>query len=680
MYARTDVGGLYRFNAVKSQWEAITDHLIASGQMGISGPGVESVAIDPTNTDVVYCASGKIFRSDDRGGTWKSFAITRSDGSPVYMGPNDDWRNMGERLGVAPWGGGEILFFGSRKDGLFRSNDHGQHWTSVSSLNAKGKSGPGVGFVKFSTRPAHSIYVGVSGTGVFRSIDGGSVWALLDGPGSGYNPMRASVASEGSCSVTFCKANQWDAPKGGAVWRYSRSSSEDITPHGFSYGYCGVTADPRNPEHVVIAPWPYANSKSEITLETRDGGKSWNGAETRFSLPDWWVTYASQNWNATVQFDQFDSNKLWLANGYGVYRTDNFNSMQQDWRLKSNGLEELCGMHVLKIPGSSRPLLYSAMDIVGVSLLDNGKYPAIKWDVGIHGYGTGIDYCFSQPDYVVRCSVDSDRSRPTSSYSRDGGWTWSPFLSQPSDGGQYGSIAVSCDSPGNLIWATCGASGTIWFTMDGGNRWEPAHGQTDTESAPKGNWFSNFYGVASPICADKHLPSTFYCYSIDRSEFWRSSNGGKNWKRVSSGVLPWDWRVVLRADPDAPKVVWAGFFDPDHSSLWRSQDGGVSWSRIDGISRLFAYGFGKAAPGRKHDAAFLAAILNDGRRGIFRSDNLTESGHADWQRIDSDQAPVPFPLANGDAIDGDPNVFGKVYVSIPGRGLVCGMPGDPTQH
>src|SRR4029434_4103765 len=86
--------------------------------------GIESLAVDPTNSDRVYLAAGTytqswagngaVLRSDDRGSTWN---ITPA---ALKMGGNEDGRSNGERLAVDP-NKPSIILFGSRRDGLWNS-------------------------------------------------------------------------------------------------------------------------------------------------------------------------------------------------------------------------------------------------------------------------------------------------------------------------------------------------------------------------------------------------------------------------------------------------------------------------------------------------------------------------------------------------------------------------------
>ncbi|HEY0805104.1 MAG TPA: cellulose-binding domain-containing protein, partial [Pseudonocardiaceae bacterium] len=75
-------------------------------------------------------------------------------------------------------------------------------------------------------------------------------------------------------------------------------------------------------------------------------------------------------------------------------------------------------------------------------------------------------------------------------------------------------------------------------------------------------------------------------------------------------------------------------------------------------------GFGKAAPGQTYPALYAIAQIG-GTQGIFRSDD----GGSSWARINDDQ----HQYGNiGQAITGDPRIYGRVYVGTNGRGIVYG--------
>nr|WP_316629397.1 hypothetical protein [uncultured Brevundimonas sp.] len=105
--------GAYRFDAEEARWSPLMDASPLSSDFGI-----ESIAADPIDADVVHAAvgvnggdPGAMLRSNDRGRTW-----IRTD-VPFRMGGNEDGRGLGERLAVDP-NDNRILYFGSRHDGF----------------------------------------------------------------------------------------------------------------------------------------------------------------------------------------------------------------------------------------------------------------------------------------------------------------------------------------------------------------------------------------------------------------------------------------------------------------------------------------------------------------------------------------------------------------------------------
>lgn len=132
-YARTDIGGLYRLNSDDS-WTPLTDF---ANSTSWDNWGIDAVATDPSNAQVVYAAvgmytnswdpnNGQILKSPNQGSSWTSATL------PFKVGGNMPGRGMGERLVVDPHNS-NILYFGARSDhGLYKSTNGGSSWAKVS--------------------------------------------------------------------------------------------------------------------------------------------------------------------------------------------------------------------------------------------------------------------------------------------------------------------------------------------------------------------------------------------------------------------------------------------------------------------------------------------------------------------------------------------------------------------
>ena len=132
-YIRTDVGGAYRWNESTDTWS----QMLLSDR--VPNPTkddyrVESIAISRSNSQTVYVAvgedhgsesgSGRILKSTNRGQSWSD------SGQRWWMQGNGGGRTGGERLAVDP-NNGSVVYFGSRRQGLWRSTNGGDSWGQI---------------------------------------------------------------------------------------------------------------------------------------------------------------------------------------------------------------------------------------------------------------------------------------------------------------------------------------------------------------------------------------------------------------------------------------------------------------------------------------------------------------------------------------------------------------------
>ena len=136
IYARTDIGGAYRWNASTSRWIPLMD-AVSFDDWNLMG--VDSLATDPVDPNRLYVLAGTytnewtsqngaILRSTDRGNTFQRTNL------PFKSGGNMPGRSMGERLAIDP-NRNSILYLGARSgNGLWRSTDFGVTWARVTSF------------------------------------------------------------------------------------------------------------------------------------------------------------------------------------------------------------------------------------------------------------------------------------------------------------------------------------------------------------------------------------------------------------------------------------------------------------------------------------------------------------------------------------------------------------------
>ncbi|WP_292071399.1 WD40/YVTN/BNR-like repeat-containing protein [Brevundimonas sp. UBA7534] len=398
-YARSDMGGAYRFDAATGRWEPLMDDSPRSGDFG-----VESIAADPLDSNVVHAAvgvsrndPGAMLRSNDRGRTWSRVEV------PFRMGGNEDGRGLGERLAIDP-NDNRILYFGSRHDGLQRSTDGGASWRKVDSFPLPGLGLPtgrethgGLSFVVFDPRqdvpgrPTRTILVAVADPhdhALYRSDDAGRSWrAVPGGPRPELSAAKAEVDARGVLYLTCTLGIGPNGVTDGAVFRLDLDTDSwtDITPPRPSGGFMGVAVDHRQPGTLTVSTlnrW----RPGDTLWRTTDDGRTWTSlreqAETDVSATPY-LNWGNDKpdfgwWMAALALDPFDSDRLVYATGATIYETRDLSAADRDapthWTPWVEGIEQTAVITLVSPPVGPR-LLTGFGDISGFAHEDLDPIP-----------------------------------------------------------------------------------------------------------------------------------------------------------------------------------------------------------------------------------------------------------------------------------------------------------------
>ena len=664
LYARTDVGGAYRWLNETKTWLPITDAL---------GPRqVESMAADPSDAGIVYLASsGEICRSTDQGKTWTIHKI------PARMAGNGDGRCVGERLAIDP-NLPNILFFGSRKDGLLASEDSGSTWIKIPGFtDLKGEIG--ITFVWFDPRsgskgnPSKTIYLGVDGekAAFYRSDDGGMTWTTPEGQPQGMFPNHAAPAPDGTIYLSYANQGGPNGMTDGAVWRYLTNKSgadawKEISPvdpgkgSGDFFGYGCIAVDPKNPKAVITGAmdrWNWGTAMWRTDDATVDQ-PVWYELFSKKVPPKWTSSAPYKPWDAhwmsDIEFNPANPEQLFFSFGLGIQRTDNISAgAATEWTFSAQGLEETVVL-ALASPPSGPPLISGLGDIGGFTHEDLTQSPQVQHSTA---NTTGVDYAALAPGIMARVG-----SKP-GKLSIDGGKIWKPFPSQDPGGG--GRIAISANGK-SIVWMSDKGA---WHSNNLGAAW------TAIPTLPQG----------SQIAADRVNPSKFYGFFSKEGKFFTSADGGATFI-ASPAKLPGTHGYLRSAMRPVPGFEGHVYLTTQNwkqvSCLYKSTDSGKTFVLISGMDQnerpltenksvraIRSFGFGKPMPGLRYPALYLSGRLEPPagvpQEALYRSDD----GGTSWVRINDDLHDFP-----GDVIVGDSRVPGRVYIGTPGRGIIYGEP------
>ncbi|MFJ2821558.1 RICIN domain-containing protein [Streptomyces toxytricini] len=649
LYARTDMGGAYRWDTAAEQWIPLTDWI---GEKDWNLLGIDALATDPVDPARLYLATGTytnnwagngaILRSKDRGRTFQ-----RTD-LPFKLGGNEDGRGAGERLAVDPAANGTLLL-GTRKNGLWRSTDHGATWSQVPSFPVKdgAGSGAGISFVTYGPAGSKTVYVGVADrtTSLYRSTDGGSTWQAVPGQPTGQMPQHGVLSGDGSLYLTYTNALGPNGVTGGSVWKHTPAGGtwRNVSPSQGDYGFSGLAVDPRKPSTVMVTTlgrwWP----EDEI-YRTTDGGTTWKalaGKSVRDASAAPYVGTGTGHWMTALAIDPFDSGHVLYGTGSGILRSRDAHASDSGgtshWSVGARGLEETALLDAIAPPGGAH--VVTAMGDLGGFRHDSlTEVPAGRLKNPMMTNSTSIDFAQSNPSMMVRVGRGGAQD---GAYSADGGRTWNGFASEPVAGADSGRVALSADGSA-IVWTQAGQA--PYRSTDRGASWSKVGG----------------LGTDAVVVADRSSAGTFY--SLAGGTLYASTDGGATFTARAAN-LPAGGR--LKAVPGAAGDLWiAG----GSHGLLHSTDGGRTFTRLGPVKAASAIGFGKAAPGASYQALYLIGTVKD-TTGVFRS---TDKG-ATWLRV-NDDAHQWGGIGGTGVITGDPDAFGRVYVGTNGRGLQYGDP------
>lgn len=648
LYARTDMGGAYRWNAAAERWVPLTDWL---GEKDWNLLGIDSVATDPVAPKRLYLAAGTytnewagngaLLRSTNRGRTFKRTPL------PFKLGANEDGRGAGERLVVDP-ANHRTLLLGSRKNGLWRSTDYGVTWRQVSSFPVKNgaSSGAGISFVTYGKAGSKTIYVGVgdSSTSLYRSTDGGRTWQAVPGQPTGQLPQHGVVSGDGSLYLTYTNALGPNGVTGGSVWKYTpkRGAWKNVSPPQGGYGFSGLAVDPRKPSTVMVTTldrwWP----EDEIYRST-NGGATWKALadkSKRSASAAPYVGTHTGHWMTALAIDPFNSGHVLYGTGNGIWRskdvTANDSGGTSHWTSGARGLEETSLLDTIAPPGGATVI--TAMGDQGGFRHDSlTKVPSGRLTSPMMTNSTDIDFAQSSPSKMVRVGTGGAQD---GAYSTDGGRRWKGFRAEPVGSAHSGHIAIAADGS-SIVWTQSGQA--PYRSTDNGASWSRVSG----------------LGADAVVVADRSSSATFY--SLSGGTLYASTDGGVTFTARASN-LP---SGRLTAVPGIAGDLWIAGSD---KGLLHSTNGGRNFTTLKSVRSAAALGFGKAKPGTSYQALYLIGTVK-GVTGVFRS---TDKG-ATWLRV-NDKAHQWGAIGAVGVITGDPDTYGRVYIGTNGRGLQYGDP------
>jgi photosystem II stability/assembly factor-like uncharacterized protein len=264
-----------------------------------------------------------VFRSTNFGKTWKEAAKP-----PAFAKApeGENGRAVDHVFWLTPGHASEpkVWYAGSSPQGLFRSEDGGDSWEPVSGFNdhpmrdtwtggdqSGTPDGPKLHSVIVDPRDQNHMYIGLSGGGVFESLDMGASWTPLNAgcradfmpgmdpfPEYGHDPhcMRLHPAAPDILyQQNHCGIYRMDRNEGSWV-RIGEKMPKSVGDIGFP-----MVLHPRDPKTVWVFPmdgtqvWPRTSPGGKpAAYVTRNSGKTWQRLDNGLPKEQAWFTVFRQ--------------------------------------------------------------------------------------------------------------------------------------------------------------------------------------------------------------------------------------------------------------------------------------------------------------------------------------------------------------------------------------------------
>ncbi len=625
-------GGLWKTEDGGQLWKNISDGYFKTSSIGAvavseSDPNIIYVGMGEHAPRAVMTSYGDgVYKSTDAGKTWKNIGLKNTQHiSRVVIHPKNP--NI---VFVAAQG---ALYGPNKERGIFKSVDGGVSWNKILYVNSlTGCSELSMDYnnplVMYAAMWEHQrlpwkVISGGPGSGLYKTTDGGETWNQIhNGLPKEKGKMAVAVSRSNSEKVYALVESDSNKELGGlfvsnnAGVNWSKISSDHSLIQRAWY-YIELFIDPTDEEKVYVL-----NASAQRSI---DGGKTWSRITgTHGDYHDLWInptnnknmiiandggaavsynygkSWSPQNRMATAQFYRINTDNLFPYNIYGGQQ-DNSSVKISSLALGSGGINEqnwsasaggesaflafnpdnpryvLGGSYLgtieildTKAKASTQimaaPIQYLGRDSKDMKYRYNWNAPIIWSQHEKNTFYHGAQLLLKTTDNGKNWSeVSPDLSNNEKEKQGKGG---GPYTNEAVGAENYGTLSYVTESPHEqgVIW-TATDDGVLQLTKNGGTTWELVTPKNLPET------LINSIEVSPHDKATAYIATTRYKFNDYTPAIYKTTNYGKSWVNISSGIPSGAYTRVVREDTQRKNLLFAG----TELGMYISWNGGKIW-------------------------------------------------------------------------------------------------------
>jgi photosystem II stability/assembly factor-like uncharacterized protein len=553
---------------------------------------IKRVVIDPKNPDIVYaCALGHawgpneergVFKTTDAGKTWKKqlYKNNTTGCSDLDIDPTNSNIVYAGMYSFRRWAW--TFESGAGETAVYKSIDGGATWKKLTrGLPTEAMDRIGIAVSRSEPNIVYVVSETKTQGELWRSDDAGDTFRMVNrDPNINFRPFYYSdlrVDPQNSNRVFSLSGSLNFSDDGGRTFQ--------TVAQGVHGDHQAMWIDPVNPKRII------GGSDGGWHL-SMDGGRTWDVVNTVAFTQFYHVNYDMQK--PYYVCGGLQDNGHWCGPS---------NSLSGQGIRKSDWVTISGGDGFFAVPDLERPyLVYSASQGGNLEVTDlrSGMERSIHpYPNRVGSVGDAMEshkYRFNWNSPIVLSPQDpkivyfgGNVLFKTSNF----GQTWeaiSPDLTtndknkQKSSGGQIVvdntaaefhctiiSIAPSPVDP-NVIWVGTD-DGNVQVTRDGGKTWNNVF--KNVPGLAPFAWIpmvdaSHFDAGTAYVAADHHQDNDYTPY------FYKTTDYGRTWTRITSGLPGKGWAHVIREDPKNRNILYAG----TEVGVFASWNGGARWVSI----------------------------------------------------------------------------------------------------